>query len=135
MTQDYMAKAKDALEEIKFAHSCEAYAAVKKALEERCDSCKSLASKKFVAQLKLNAADFAQTADEAYGWLKANKVSNLIPAICAGARYATAIAYWFICKDAQILAEKVDCKVRGVEYVEEKDSWGCPLYFSERGSK
>ena len=136
MTQDYKTKAKEALEKLKYAHSYEAYAVVKKAIDEDNDDlCKSLTSKRFGVALDVNAYAFASTTEEAYEWLKANKVNNLIPAICAGARYATAITHWFICKDAKILSEKIDCELRGVEYVEDKDSWGCPLYFSERGSK
>lgn len=130
MTQDYKTKAREALENLKYAHSYEAYEAVRKAIDED-DSCKSLASKKFQDSVKDEAEKAMDyTTETSYRWLMENKVSDLTPAFCAGARGVEAIAYWFIKKDALTLADEIDCELRGVEYVAQE-----PKLWINKGGK
>lgn len=130
MTQDYKTKAKEALEKLKYAHSYEAYVAVKKALDKDA-SCKSVTSKKFQDSIKGEAEKAMDyTTETSYKWLMENKVSDFTPAFCAGARGVEAIAYWFIKKDALILADEIDCELRGVEYVPQE-----PKLWDNKGGK
>lgn len=131
MTQDYKIKAMEALEKIKYAHSYEAYKAVRTAIAMCGDSCKSLTSKKFQDSIKEEADKVMDyTIESSYQWLMENKVSDLTPAFCAGARGINAIAYWFIKKDALILADKIDCELNGVEYVPQE-----PRLWDNKGGK
>lgn len=131
MTQDYKTKAREALEKLKGGHSYEARLSVRMAIETCGDSCKSVASKKFLDSIKEEAEKAMDyTMETSYRWLMENKVSDFTPAFCAGARGVEAIAYWFIKKDALILADEIDCELRGVEYVPQE-----PKLWINKGGK
>ena len=131
MTQDYKTKAREAFDKLKGGHSYEARISVLMAIETCEDSCKSVASKKFQDSIKEEAEKAMDyTTETSYRWLMENKVSDLTPAFCAGARGIEAIAYWFIKKDALILADEIDCELRGVEYVPQE-----PKLWINKGGK